>query len=125
MTWLMIAIGALFGATMRFGTDRFLIARFGTEWPYGTFTVNMFGSLVLGLITGYAVRVAAVDADGWSYFSALAGIGFCGTLTTFSAFSAQVLTMSQERTHWRGPAYALVSVIIGFALATLGYVITA
>ena len=76
MTPLLVAVGAAIGATLRFHVAHRLDGRF----PRGTLLVNVAGSFVLGLLVG-----AGVSADGL----ALLGTGFCGGLTTYSAFAVQ------------------------------------
>lgn len=57
MNWLLVIIGAAVGAPLRYLTDRAVQSRHDTVFPWGTFTVNVSGCLVLGLLTG-AVAVA-------------------------------------------------------------------
>ncbi|MEI8084348.1 MAG: CrcB family protein [Actinomycetes bacterium] len=124
MTWLAIAAGAALGAMLRFATDRYFIAHKSPGFPYGTLVVNLAGSLILGLLTGLLLGAASSSSEGWTLVAAFVGTGFCGALTTFSGFVSQVLDMSINPQHWKGTAYALGSVIVGFALATAGYALT-
>lgn len=123
MLWIAVIVGAAFGACGRFAIDRSLIARYGTRWPYGTFVVNSLGSLILGLVTGALAAVAGTQDDAWLVFSALVGTGFCGAFTTFSGWAGQVTELSYRPDRWRGPAYALASLVVGLTLASIGYVI--
>lgn len=123
MTWVAIAAGAALGAMLRFATDRYFVSRKGPEVPYGTFVVNMVGSLILGLLTGFILGLADGKTGGWALLTAFLGTGLCGALTTFSGFASQVLELSRNPLHWRGTVYALLSVTLGFALATVGYAV--
>ncbi|WP_442973938.1 fluoride efflux transporter FluC, partial [Saccharothrix sp. ST-888] len=67
---------------MRYLTDRTGQVRDAQVLPWGTFTVNGGGCLVLGLVTG-AVTGGAVG----SHVQLLLGTGLCGPLTTYSTFS--------------------------------------
>lgn len=87
MTWLLVMAGAAVGAPLRYLTDRFIQARHDTTFPWGTFTANMLGSLVLGVLAG------AVSA-GDEQLRLLIGTGFCGALTTYSTFSYETLQLA-------------------------------
>ena len=109
------------GAPTRFAVDRFMIRRRGTSWPYGTFVVNLSGSLILGFVTGLSLTFAAAGATPWHYASTLIGTGFCGALTTFSGWTSQIYDLSRRPLRWTGTMYALLSVVLGLALASGGY----
>ena len=106
MTALLVVLGAAVGAPLRFVLGRLLDR--GLHW--GTLTVNLAGSLVLGAVTGADLSTSTV---------ALLGTGFCGGLTTYSSFSVQ--TIDAERR----PAVIYVALTIGGCLATaaLGYLV--
>ncbi|GIF15242.1 hypothetical protein Ate01nite_52740 [Actinoplanes teichomyceticus] len=52
MTALLVALGAAVGAPLRYLTDRYVQARYGAGFPWGTLAVNVTGSLILGLVLG-------------------------------------------------------------------------
>ena len=85
MTVLLVALGAAVGAPLRYLTDRTIQARHDSVFPWGTLTVNVVGSLILGVITGLPVGHAV---------AALVGTGFCGALTTYSTFSYETLRLA-------------------------------
>ena len=75
----LVACGAALGAPTRWWVDVYVQRRWLSVFPWGTFAVNITGSLLLGfLIAGWSDDSTAV---------ALLGIGFCGSLTTFSSFA--------------------------------------
>ena len=84
-TSLLIALGAAVGAPTRFLVDRSL----NGSWPRGTLLVNVVGSFVLGVASGYAIHAAEPPKA----MLALVGIGFCGSLTTFGGFVAQTVDL--------------------------------
>lgn len=112
-----VAVGAGLGAPLRFLVERGAARVLGPAVPWGTLVVNVVGSLILGAVLGLAV------AGGIStWWVALVGTGFCGALTTFSGFSAQVLDLGRQGGGGvRGVAYATGSLVLGVAAATAGY----
>ena len=112
MTVLLIALGAALGAPLRYLTDRAVQARHDSPFPWGTLTVNVVGSLLLG-------AVAAVPAA--PAVTALVGTGFCGALTTWSTLSYETLRLTREGARFHAVANALASVVAGLGAASLGY----
>lgn len=92
MTWLLVIVGAAVGAPLRYLTDQRVRARYGAALPWGTFLVNVVGSLALGILTGAALAGAA-----GSRLQALLGTGLCGALTTYSTFSYETLRLAETR----------------------------
>ncbi|WP_148611932.1 fluoride efflux transporter FluC [Nocardioides rubriscoriae] len=105
MTVLLVALGAAVGAPLRFVVATWL----DDEVPWGTLTVNVVGSFVLGLLVALSV-----DADAY----ALLGVGFCGGLTTYSSFAVQTARLGR-----RGTAYAAATIVVSVAAAALGYTV--
>ena len=52
MNWLLVVVGAVVGAPLRYLTDRAVQARHDSVFPWGTFVVNAGACLVLGVLTG-------------------------------------------------------------------------
>ncbi|MFJ4096489.1 fluoride efflux transporter CrcB [Kitasatospora sp. NPDC089913] len=102
MNWLLVVLGAAVGAPLRYLTDRAVQSRHDSVFPWGTFTVNVAGCLVLGLVTG---AVAAGAAS--SQVQLLLGTGLCGALTTYSTFSYETLRLAEGG----AGRYALVNVL--------------
>lgn len=114
MSVLFVALGAAVGAPLRYLTDRAVQARHDHGFPWGTFTVNMAGSFVLGVLTG----AATVVGPG---VTALAGLGFCGALTTYSTFSYETLRLLEDRASAKAAANLVGSVLLGVAAAAAGW----
>jgi CrcB protein len=80
--------------------------------PWGTLLVNVAGSFVLGLVVGAEASSAAL---------ALLGTGFCGGLTTYSAFAVQTRDQAHERGPATGAAYAAATIGVALAACALGF----
>ncbi|MEW2075791.1 fluoride efflux transporter CrcB [Streptomyces sp. NPDC012403] len=115
MNWLYVVLGAMVGAPLRYLTDRAVQSRHDSVFPWGTFTVNVAGSLVLGLLTGAA---AAGAAD--SRLQLLLGTGLCGALTTYSTFSYETLRLAQAGARGYAAVNVAASVAAGLGAAFAG-----
>jgi CrcB protein len=116
---LLVIAGAAIGAPLRYLGDRAVQARHDSVFPWGTFAVNVIGSLILGLVTG------AVSAGGASPQVQLAvGAGFCGALTTYSTFSYETLRLLEGDARLFAAANVLASIAAGLAAAFLGVAVS-
>lgn len=119
MSVLLVILGAAVGAPLRYLTDRAVQARHDTVFPWGTFTVNVVGSLVLGLLTG-AVVVGVAPRE----MRLAIGVGLCGTLTTYSTFSLETVWLLEARSVLSAVANVVVSVAGGLGAALTGAAIS-
>lgn len=115
MTWLLVIAGAMVGAPLRYLTDSAVQARHDTVFPWGTFTVNVAGCLILGLTTG-AVTYGAASSG----VQLLLGTGFCGALTTYSTFSYETLRLAETGARFFAAANVLASVVTGLGAVFVG-----
>lgn len=105
------------GAPVRYLVDRWVSARHDSGLPWGTFTVNMAGSFVLGVLAG-----AVTTHGGPSWLLTLVGTGFCGALTTFSTFGYQTVRLVEDGS-WREAATSVVgSLVVGMGAVSVGWV---
>ena len=116
MTWLLVALGAAVGAPARYLTDQAVQARFGATFPWGTLTVNVVGSFLLGLVAGIPAGSA---------LTALVGTGFCGALTTYSTFGYETLRLLETGARPAAVANVLGSVAAGLAAGLAGFTLAA
>lgn len=114
MIALWVAVGAAVGAPLRYLTDRAVQARLGSTFPWGTLTVNVVGSFVLGLVTAAAPDPA---------FVAVLGTGFCGALTTYSTFSYETFGLTERDRPGAATGNVLGSVAAGLVAAVAGYLL--
>ena len=104
MTALLVALGAAVGAPLRYLWSLALDDR----WPVGTLLVNVVGSGLVGLFAALSFSDHA-----WAF----AMTGFCGALTSYSAFVVQAV----DRGPRLGTAYAAVTAFASIALCVLGF----
>ncbi|MEU0602261.1 fluoride efflux transporter CrcB [Streptomyces sp. NPDC006393] len=112
MNWLLVAVGAMVGAPLRYLTDRAVQSRHDSVFPWGTFVVNVTGCLILGLLTG------AVSAG--PHVQLLLGTGLCGALSTYSTFSYETLRLTETGAGLYAAANAAASVVAGLGAAFAG-----
>ncbi|MDG9690978.1 fluoride efflux transporter CrcB [Streptomyces mutabilis] len=115
MNWLLVMAGAMAGAPLRYLTDRAVQARHDGVFPWGTFTVNVVGCLILGTLTGAATHGAASDS-----LRLLVGTGFCGALTTYSTFSYETVRLAEKGARFLAAANVVAGVVAGLGAAFLG-----
>ncbi|MFF7640195.1 fluoride efflux transporter CrcB [Streptomyces canus] len=115
MNWLLVVLGAMVGAPLRYLTDRAVQSRHDSVFPWGTLAVNVTGCLILGLLTG----AAAAGAAG-SHLQLLLGTGLCGALTTYSTFSYETLRLTETGARLYGVANVGASVVAGLGAAFAG-----
>ena len=114
MTVLMVVLGAAIGAPARYLTDRAIQSRHETVFPWGTLTVNVLASLVVGIVTGLGRHL---DPD----VTALIGTGFCGALSTYSTFSFETVRLLQNDARFHAAANVAVTLVAGIGAAAFGW----
>ena len=119
MSLLLVIAGAAIGAPLRYLTDRAVQSRHDSVFPWGTFAVNVLGSLILGLVVG---AVAAGGAPRQVQLGV--GTGFCGALTTYSTFSYETLRLLEDDARLFAAANVVASIVAGVAAAFLGVAIS-
>lgn len=106
--YLIVALGSALGGALRHAVNIAAARLLGTSWPYGTITVNVVGSFVMGLIAGYfALKGHASQA--WLLFLTT---GILGGFTTFSAFSLDVALLFERGRLDETAGYVLGSVAL-------------
>lgn len=117
---LLVAFGGGFGAWLRFLVGRAWVAAIGpvraSDFPWGTLTVNVLGSLLMGLLAG---GLARFGSHGEATRLLLA-VGVLGGFTTFSSFSLEIVSLAQRGELGVAAFYTGVSVIAGVMALVLG-----
>lgn len=107
-TYVAIAIGGAFGAVIRYWLSTSMEHLNGSTFPLGTFSVNVFGSFLMGALFILFMEKAELIAT----YRPLLAIGFLGAMTTFSTFSLDALLLFQQGHYNTALFYVLSSVII-------------
>lgn len=115
MTVLLVFLGGVLGAPLRYLIDRAVTVRLGDRFPFGTLLVNLSGCLLLGLLAGAGSALPGP-------IQALAATGFCGALTTYSTFSWEALCLARRRAYLGAAMYVTLSVTAGIGAALFGAV---
>lgn len=115
MTVLYTAVGGALGATARYLMSVYLTLLVGDAFPYGTFLVNILGSMALGFLYSRGIT-SVLDPN----LRTLLTVGFLGSFTTFSTFSNEVLIFLREGNLPLAIGYSLLSLVLGVVAAGLG-----
>ena len=116
MTVLLVLVGAMIGAPTRYLVDRAVQARHASVFPYGTFAVNVAGSVLLGFLLGARLHLGLPSS-----VLLLLGTGFCGGLTTFSTFGYETLRLLEDGALGEAGLNVLGSLIAAVLAAWLGF----
>jgi len=114
--FLIISAGAVLGANARFFISDWAARRFGAGFPYGTFIINLTGSLLIGIFLTLATERLALDPR-WRLFIT---IGFLGAFTTFSTYAYESFTLMYTGEWLAGLLNLLGSTVLGVAAVGAG-----
>lgn len=114
---LLIAAGGAIGAVSRHLIGQFFLRAVGSDWPYGTFVVNVLGGLILGAFVGWLSQAGRSDANELRAFFA---VGVLGGFTTFSAFSLEAVVMIERRAWGDAALYVSASIVLSVLALFVG-----
>jgi CrcB protein len=110
------AAGGAVGAVMRFLVSTWFVTRVGSGFPWGTFTVNVTGAFVVGIV----LQLAATRSGFSPYLRVFLATGILGGYTTFSAFAYETYGLGAQGLTAQSFAYAAGSVLAGVAAVYAG-----
>ena len=120
LTWVAFVAAGAIGAPVRYLVDGAVAERAAGVLPWGTFAVNVSGSLVLGLLTGLALYHGLPDAP-----RLVLGTGFCGAYTTFSTHTFETVRLVEEGALAAAARNVAATLVAGLAAAALGLTLAA
>jgi fluoride exporter len=112
---LAVSVAAAVGAALRYLIDQVVQHQHDQTFPWGTFVVNVSGSLLLGLLTGLALHhgLPAVAVT-------VLGVGLLGGYTTWSTYLWETLALAETGTTGEAALNLVGSLVVGFAAAGVG-----
>ena len=110
-SYLLVFVGGGLGASLRHAVNMISARGLGTAFPWGTFIINISGSLVMGLIAGY-LAFKGEASQPWRLFLMT---GILGGYTTFSAFSLDAALLYERGEIASALFYVLGSVVLSIA----------
>jgi CrcB protein len=118
--WVAFVGAGAVGAPLRYLIDGAIQDRTEGAFPWGTFVINVSGSLLLGLLTGLGLYHAFPETP-----RVILGTGFCGAYTTFSTFSFETVRLLEEGATAEAFRNALGTLVVGAAAAAVGLALAA
>jgi CrcB protein len=121
----LVALGSAVGGVSRWGVGLAMARWFGTAFPWGTFCINVTGSLFLGWFLTY-LNDRLSGGFGWLIaddLRLLIAVGFTGGYTTFSSFEYEAHGLVGQGSVFSGFTYLLASVVLGLVAVRLGVIL--
>lgn len=113
---LLIGFGGFIGSVGRYLLSSAIAKGLMNPFPLGTFTVNVLGCLIIGVIYGISERFGWLTQE-WRLFLAT---GICGGFTTFSAFAYEGFKLIETSQYLTFAGYVILSVVICLLAIFLG-----
>lgn len=114
---LFVALGGGIGSALRYLTSRVVVKLVSGNLIFlGTFTANIIGSLLIGLLSGWML----INQPDNQTFRLLFIVGFCGGYTTFSTFAFENMRLIELNQWGILTAYVLASVVLGVLAVWVG-----
>jgi CrcB protein len=119
----LVSLGGALGALLRWGVGVAAGRWLGTAFPWGTFVINISGSLFLGWFTTVVADRLPYTQGVWlspNDLRLMVAVGFTGAYTTFSTFEYESHGMLQDGDGLKGMTYLFASVFLGLVAVRLG-----
>jgi len=106
--YFIVALGSGIGGMLRYYITDFVQKHSSALFPYGTLTVNIVGSFLIGLILFYLDSIKLVSSEMRLFLT----VGLCGGLTTFSTFSYETVKLIQDSEYLLAGTNVLLNVLV-------------
>ena len=116
---LIVGTGSFIGGASRFILSRYVQNHSYSSFPFGTFTVNIIGCLLIGILMGLSERNSLMNNELRIFLT----VGFCGGFTTFSTFAGDNISLLRDGNFIYFALYAGFSVFCGLLAAYLGNIL--
>lgn len=114
--FVLVGLGGAAGSILRYVIALWL-PRAEKDFPWATFSVNLIGCFVIGILAGVLPKSAWATGSAWP----LLATGVCGGFTTFSAFALDGIKLFQSDAGFTAVLYVVLSVGLGLMCCYLGY----
>lgn len=117
---ILVGLGGAAGSILRYLSSQFVQKYYNGHFPLATFTINVIGCLLIGVLIGYFSKTQVLQNE-WKL---LLITGFCGGFTTFSAFASENLNLINNNQIGLALFYIALSVFLGIAAVWLGLLLS-
>lgn len=118
--YIVVFFGAGFGGILRYWMSSFVYKFLPEDFPFGTLSVNLSGSFLIGLIMFYLNETELISPTMRIFLTT----GFCGGLTTFSTFSYETITLLKDREYFFAGMNILSNLLLTLLALFLSYKIS-
>lgn len=115
-SWLLVALGGALGACLRFGVNDLIVLLFGRAFPFATLSVNVIGSLIMGLAYGLISHGHVAEHPLKPFLM----VGLLGALTTFSSFALDTVLLVEQGSYVKALLNVLLNLFLCLAMVILG-----
>lgn len=115
-TILIVGFGGFIGTIARFLTSRYFQENIASVFPWSTFTINIIGSLLIGIFYGISEKGDFMSSDVRLFLT----VGICGGFTTFSTFSNDAFLLLKQEEWLRFAFYSSMSFFLGLLAVYVG-----
>ena len=114
-----VAVGGALGSVARYILSGFTTDIVSSSFPWGTLSVNVLGSFLMGAVVTYMALVWNPNAEMRAFLT----VGLLGGFTTFSLFSLDIINLWERGASMAAMGYIIASIIVSLLAIILGIMI--